>query len=279
MNCDQVKQNLALYVVDALSETEQLQVVTHLTDCAHCQALLAEYELLVSTLPEALASASTITVPDQVKSRILALIEAELTDTAPPKSVEPTPNTLSDNTNQPQRVFEKSWITHWRQRPFIFGSLALALLLIFLFWNLRLTNTLAQERALLAKFNALLDEREIILEIVDSTETTKRFMRPTVRQSEAPPYGKVYTRDGFHHVVAMAARLPIPLPGQAYHLWLTRDNQTFKAGTLTVNEDGFGLLVFDDPNDLNYDEAFVTLQAIDSTVPSDQPLIRWQKTE
>lgn len=52
------------------------------------------------------------------------------------------------------------------------------------------------------------------------------------------------------YVVAMAARLPQPPPGQAYHLWLVQGEQTELAGMMKINQDGFALVIYEaDQND------------------------------
>ncbi|MCE7989748.1 MAG: hypothetical protein DYG89_52045 [Caldilinea sp. CFX5] len=63
-------------------------------------------------------------------------------------------------------------------------------------------------------------------------------------------YGKVFTRSDMAYVVAMAARLPQPPPGQAYHLWLVQGEQTELAGMMKINQDGFALVIYEaDQND------------------------------
>ena len=75
----------------------------------------------------------------------------------------------------------------------------------------------------------------------------------------------------------LAARLPQPPAGQAYHLWLTSQGQTYLGGVLAVNAQGFGLLVFDADHDGPvYEAAQLTLQPEGSTAPSGSPVLTWQ---
>ena len=161
----------------------------------------------------------------------------------------------------------------WRPRLVNWG---LAILLAFsLAWGFQLNVALAQERALRSEFANLVDQQEIVLEVIDSSKTTKAFLRATSNDSNS--YGKLFTRSDFEEVVAMAGRLPVPPAGQAYHLWVTEEGKTYLAGTMKVNDKGFGLLVFtaDQPGPV-YEAAQLILQPSDSTSPVGTPIIAWQ---
>jgi hypothetical protein len=118
------------------------------------------------------------------------------------------------------------------------------------------------------------DQQEIVLEVIDSNKTERRVLLPPTGDSRA--YGKVFTRSDMPHVVAMAARLSPPAAGDAYHLWLTRENVTFLAGTLRTNDVGFGLLLYDDSVDgPQYSRAIVTLQRLGTMAPVDSAVLMW----
>jgi hypothetical protein len=140
-----------------------------------------------------------------------------------------------------------------------------------------LSVALARERALRAEFANLVDQQEIVLEVIDSTQTTRRVLLPP-EKGASNAYGKLFTRADLPHVVTMAARLPQPPAGQAYHLWVTPTaGQTHLAGVLRVNEQGFGLLVFDaDRNGPVYDDVQLSLQPVGSTAPAASPLLIWK---
>jgi hypothetical protein len=134
---------------------------------------------------------------------------------------------------------------------------------------------LAQERALRSEFADLVDQQEIVLEVIDSSKTTKAFLRATASDSNS--YGKLFTRSDMSDVVAMAGRLPVPPAGQAYHLWVTEEGRTYLAGIMKVNDKGFGLLVFTvDQLGPVYEAAQLILQPIGSTSPNGIPIIAWQ---
>jgi len=110
--------------------------------------------------------------------------------------------------------------------------------------------------------------------VVDAAEATRLILRSPDPDSSA--YGKLFTRPDLPHVVAMAARLPIPPQGQTYHLWLTSEGRTFLAGVLPVNDQGFGLLTFDADHDGPvYEAAQLTLQAAGAEAPGGETVLAW----
>jgi hypothetical protein len=288
MDCDQIRELLEAYTLGALDAEEKTKVELHLAKCPDCRDLADDYAEVVSTLPQALAAASSLTPPPRLKTQLLETITTLKKDTQavtnerrvedetvnPFSDIPPAP--LGGRVQKERPATRPSWLSWWWPRILPLGGVII-LLIVFLIWNVRLTIILAQERALRAEFANLVDQQEIVLEVIDSPETTRRLMRAVTPTSSAPPYGKVFTRQGLPHVIVMAARLLQPPPGQAYHLWLTVEGQTRLAGILNVNEDGFGLLVFDeDQNDPTYEQAQLTLQPIGSTTPATPPIILWQ---
>jgi hypothetical protein len=251
MTCqDPIQELLEAYVLGTLDATERVRVELHLQNCTDCQRLVNEYAEVASKLPQALATASQLSLPPELKSRVFETLAAERAST-------PT----------------RQILFRWRPRLVTWG---LAILLAFsLAWGFRLNVALAQERVLRSEFADLVDQQEIVLEVIDSSKTTKAFLRATSTDSNS--YGKLFTRSDFPEVVAMAGRLPVPSAGQAYHLWVTQSGQTHLAGTMKVNEKGFGLLVFtaDQPGPV-YEAAQLILQPIGSTSPSGTPTIAWQ---
>jgi Anti-sigma-K factor rskA/Putative zinc-finger len=251
MTCqDPVRELLEAYVLDTLDAAEKTRVERHLQNCDDCQRLVNEYAEVTSKLPQALATTSRLSLPPAIKSRILQTL---------------TPESSSARTRA----------TPFRWRPRL-GTWGLAILLAFsLAWGFRLNVALAQERALRSEFANLVDQQEIVLEVIDSNKTTKAFLRATASDSNS--YGKLFTRSDLPDVVAMAGRLPGPPAGQAYHLWVNQGGKTFLAGTMKVNDKGFGLLVFiaDQPGPV-YEAAQLILQPIGATSPSGVPTIAWQ---
>lgn len=157
--------------------------------------------------------------------------------------------------------------------------MALLLIMVLLGWSVQLSVALARERALRAEFANLVDQQEVVLEVIDSSQTTRRVLLPP-EESSSDAYGKLFTRSDLPHVVAMAARLLQPPAGQAYHLWGTSADRTYLAGVMKVNAQGFGLLVFDaDRSGPIYDSAQLILQPVGSTAPAGSPILTWKLSE
>ena len=103
-----------------------------------------------------------------------------------------------------------------------------------------------------------------------SNTTVKRALRPLDPGLPAfhDSYGKLWTRSDDADVVVMVNKLPEPLPGQHYELYVTSNGQTSDAGTLKLDADGFALLLFRaDRNGPVYQRAVVRL---DGT-----PVLQW----
>ena len=251
MTCqDPVQELLEAYVLGTLDVAEQARVERHLQGCKDCQRLAKQYAKVASKLPQALATASELPLPPEIKTHLL--------------------QTLAAQRPSARRRANPFW---WRPRLVTWG---LAILLAFsLAWGFSLNVALAQERALRSEFANLVDQQEVVLEVIDSSKTTKAFLRATA--SDSGSYGKLFTRSDMSHVVAMAGRLPVPPAGQAYHLWVGQEGQTHLAGTMKVNDKGFGLLVFTaDQSGPVYEAAQLILQPVGSTSPTGTPTIAWQ---
>ena len=247
---DPIQELLEAYVLDTLDASERARVEQHLQSCEDCQRLVYEYAEVASKLPQALAAATKLSLPPESKTRLLQTLAAETSS-----------------------IRTRAVPFGWRPRLVSWG---LAILLAFsLAWGFQLRVALAQERALRSEFANLLDQREIVLEVIDSSKTSKAFLRATADDSNS--YGKLFTRADMSDVVAMAGRLPGMPAGMAYHLWVTKDGQTYLAGVMKVNDKGFGLLVFmaDEPGPV-YEAAQLILQPIGSMSPSGTPVIAWQ---
>lgn len=281
MNCDDVRELLEEYVLGLLTPEEQQQVAAHLAGCPDCPAIAQEYADQLATLPEALAAVSPHQLPATVKTRLLERLETGATHSSGsnlalpilPPSTPIKPLLPTDGTRPPQELQLGIRRLRW--------ALAVAtLLLVFaLAWSIRLNVALARERALRTEFVELVGQQhELVLEIVDSGKTTRRVLRSTSESSNA--YGKVFTRSDMAYVVAMAARLPQPPAGQAYHLWLTQGEQTELAGMMKINQDGFALVIYEAAeNDPLYDRAYVTIQPQGGITPEGAPVITWQAEE
>lgn len=264
MICEQIREMIEAYALGALDAPDQAMVETHLAECADCRQLLNEYVEMVNALPQAVALASPLQLPDSLKARVLQLLET--VPPLPPAEAAP---------KKSQQTFPRPKSSWWRTRPLAAAAVVL-LIVVLLGWSVQLSVALARERALRAEFANLVEQQEIVLEVIDSNKTTRRVLLPP-EMGSSDAYGKLFTRSDLPHVVAMAARLPQPPAGQAYHLWVISDGQTRLAGVMKVNEQGFGLLVFDaDRNGPIYDSAQLTLQPVGSSAAIASPILVWK---
>lgn len=267
MTCEAIRDLLEAYALGALEVDEQQAVEEHLVGCPECSQLAAEYSDVVNRLPQALAAASPLTVPPDLKARVLQAVETPEPVT---QRATPRPDT--------QRGIRRRWFN-----PSRLGSVAVLLLIVALVWIMRLSTALAQEQDLRAR---LVDETELIFEVVDSDRTTRYFLRPSPEYAEQakpalPPYGKVFIRADLQHVVAMTGRM-LPAPsGKVYNLWLFKDDtNTVLAGKVMIDSEGFGSLIYDAPqNGPVYESAQVILQDEGSSSPDGVTVLGWLADE
>lgn len=294
MQCKSTRELLEEYALDLLDAEQRARVAEHLAGCADCRARHGEYVELLDTLPATLAAVSPHALPPALKEKLLQRLDAEtsagsaISDSPSSPAVSTSPSAVSNGapaaspshaSPTPNRSLERSE-SQERTRRLRWALVAASLLLVLsLTWSLRLSGVLARERALRADYVELVgQQQELVLEIVDSDRTIRRVLRSTSDESNA--YGKVFTRTDMAYVVAMAARLPQPPSGEAYHLWLLRSDAPELAGVMRINEYGFALVIHQaDAPDPQYERAYVTLQPQGSHAPQGDPVIAWQAEE
>ena len=294
MNCESIRGLLEEYALDLLDAEQRARVAEHLAECADCRLRHGEYAELLDTLPATLAAVSPHALPPALKEKLLQRLDAETSDptvvadsssspavSTSPAAVRNGAPAASPSHPSPAYLSSRSRSeSHTRTRRLRWALVAASLLLVLsLTWSLRLSGVLARERALRADYVELVgQQQELVLEIVDSDRTIRRVLRSTSAESNA--YGKVFTRTDMAYVVAMAARLPQPPSGEAYHLWLVRSDEPELAGVMRINGDGFALVIHQaDVVDPQYERAYVTLQPQGSHAPQGDPVIAWQAEE
>ncbi len=248
MDHSELREQLDAYALGALEVDEAEAVAAHLVTCAECRAELAEMRRVTDALPAALEVTSPLRVHPSVKRRVLAAIQR------PPRS--------------------------GHLRPALWPVAAAAALLMFIGSTAYAVHLQIEQKDLavavreetLHKLGATLSQRDQlrVLEVLDSNTTTKRPLRPVDPGLPAfhDSYGKLWTRSDDADVVVMVNKLPQPLPGQQYELYVTSNGRTSDAGSLKLDTDGFALLLFrTDRNGPSYQRAVVTL---DGT-----PVLQW----
>ncbi|MFZ4657139.1 MAG: anti-sigma factor domain-containing protein [Caldilineaceae bacterium] len=276
-----MRELLEEYALGLLTPEQQQQVAAHLAGCPDCRAIAQEYADQLATLPEALAAVSPHQLPTALKARLLQRLETGAANGLDNSLLRPLfPDSTPIKPTLPPAVACPAPDLHLGIRRLRWALAVATILLVFtLAWSIRWNVALTRERALRTEFVELVrHQHELVLEIVDSGKTTRRVLRSTSESSNA--YGKVFTRSDMAYVVAMATRLPQPPPGQAYHLWLVRGDQTELAGMMKINQEGFALVIYEaDQHDPIYDRAYVTLQPQGSATPEGAPVIAWQAEE
>jgi len=267
MNCEQIHELLEAYALGALDADSVAMVEKHLAECAECRELAEEFAGIANRLPQVLAMVSPLRPPDSMKDRLFDAIEADAT----------TSVKLHDKPTRtiPIRV-RRRYSRYTFQR--IGSAVALVLLMFSVVWIAHLSTALAHEQNLRERLE---HQTELIFEVVDSDQTTRRFLQPTENAPRlpdaGPPYGKVFTRADLPYVVAMTGRLPAPPAGQVYNLWLFSEGRSVLAGTIMPDDAGFDSLLFQANDDGPlYESAQLILQDEASDTPSGIPVLAWQ---
>lgn len=280
MTCDETRPLLEEYTLGLLSGEDHARVTEHLSECLDCHRIALEYAELTARLPVALAVASGLRPPPEIREYLIQTLQADAEQpqsrSEPGGSVQRHEADLPDESGAGSRLLRSPW---WNRRRLALAA-TIALLVVSLGWSVRLNQALSRERALRAEFADLVGQQEIVFEIVDSNETNRVILRPLASDSESRSYGKLFTRSDFPDVVVMAGRLPVPPEGESYHLWVTKDHGTTEfAGVVTVNAEGFGLLIFEaDENGPVYDSVWLTLQPEEAPAPVGSPVLIWESS-
>jgi hypothetical protein len=248
MDHHEIRERLEAHALGALDAEEAAAVADHLTTCDECRSELAELRRVTDGLAAALELTSPLRVHPSVKRRVLAAIQ---------RPSRPGPF-----------------------RPALWPVAAAAALLMFIGSTAYAVHLQIEQQDLavtvraetLNRLGATLSQRDQlrVLEVLDSNGTTRRPLRPADPGLPAfhDSYGKLWTRSDDADVVVMVNRLPRPLPGQRYELYVTSNGRTVDAGSLKLDSDGFAMLLFRaDRNGPSYQRAVVTL---DGT-----PVLQW----
>lgn len=272
MECDRIREQLEAYALDALEPAERAEVERHLEACDECRRIAVTLAELVALFPQAVTYAAPAAPSDEVKARLLAAVSAQSMLAGQRSSIvtrEPSVR-RSDTPGDAGRSPRRAWRTFAYAVPVV-------LLIFSLAWGFRLAGALERERDLKIEYLDLLDEvvgeQELVFEVIGFNDTDQQFLQ--AQQADSTSYGKVFTRPSMPYVVVMAGRLPEAPSDATFHVWITADGRASLAGELTVDDHGFGLLVYtvEEPGP-NYDAAFVTLQSPSENMPAGTEILR-----
>lgn len=267
MTCDEIRDLIDLSALGVLDDADARRVSEHVANCPTCRQALEEAERVAAHVPLALAAASPVRLPPDLKARVIASAMRDV-PVAPVASgapaVAPAPADGITLT-----------LPHWVNRRNVAAAAAVLILFASLAWSVRLSQALDRERSVRERMTALASQQqEIVIEVIDAPDGGKLFLAPTSDDSDA--YGKLYTRADLPEVVVMANRLPLPPDGQTYHVWLTTGDRTVHAGTLSLSDEGFGLLIHEAPRSGPvYDAVQVTLQPAEPASPDGEVVLQW----
>jgi len=270
MNCQQIQDQLEDYLFGALDREDRARFEHHLKSCSNCRRIVEQYQEVIHQLPQALAAASQLEAPLSMKTRLMKSVAGEAS-----KSRRPGAFLHNGRPASWLRSLISLRLLTWSGLSPVFVMVILLVAVLSVAWNAHLSVALAKERSLRAEFANLVDQQELVLEVIDSDQTSRVILRPVDQDSRS--YGKLFTRADMPHVVVMAARLQQPPPGQSYHLWVTYEGEIQHAGVLKLNEEGFGLLIFDDDQPgPGYESVQITLQPPDEIHNPGKLVLQWR---
>jgi hypothetical protein len=230
MNCDEARDLLAGYVLEALEPDEHEAVSRHLDACRDCARLAGALAVAAHELPLALDALEAPELPRTIARRVRRA-------THPP-------------------ALRRGWLPRGAPARIVVVAIAL-LVAVAVVAAIRSQQAVADEQNLRERLVRLVGEQSVVFDVVDSPRTSKALLLP--RQPGSHAYGKVYVRSDSNDAVAFVNRLPQPPGSLRYTLWLRAGRAVTQAGTFTLHH-GFGYLVFRRSEGARPRRAFVTLQ-------------------
>ena len=249
MEHDALREQLAAYALGALEPSEAEALSVHLRTCGPCRVELAELQRVADALVPALASASPLRIHPSLKSRVLARLAA-----APKRRRHLRPGLWPVAAAVALSMFVASavYAVHLQMEQQDLASSVRAETLA------RMGTTMSQS------------DQHRVMEVVDSSTTVKRSLRPAQPGSTAyrDAYGTLWTRSGDPDLVLMVNKLPPPGAGQHYDFFVTSHGETVYCGQLKPDPDGFALLLYRANMDAaSYQRVTVTLD--------ETPVLQW----
>jgi anti-sigma-K factor RskA len=229
---DALRDAAGAWVLGALDEDEAYGFAAHLEVCASCRDEVGRLRVAADALPLA---APPVSPPPELKTRLMAIVEAEAASAAPEARRAPSPSPVL------------GWLRGLLTRP-AFAATAAALLLVV---------------GGLAGF-AVRGGDESLRRVIPMTADGAKARGAQARL--------VQTDQG---VEVRVSDMPAPPPGRVYQVWLQRAGQApTPDAVFTVDRDGRGSVAVLGRT-AGTDTVLVTDEPLGgSTVPSRQPVLR-----
>lgn len=287
MTHDEAVELLPSYALGSLEDAAELE--RHLSSCAICPGLLAEYLETAARLGEAVEpSEPPYTLRDRIRSgspaagvirtgepadsagspssRLHRLSAGESGASAPGRG-ESAGDPAARGVTRPSGAAR---FRRWISRPAIGAGIAAALLLAALGTAYLQQQELTRQRQELA-----LDERGLAL--LTSTETTIERLNP-VAGLPSLAHGHWYHRDGVPTQVVVVEFLPAAPPGTEYVGWLRHaDGRWQSTGAFSLDANGYGRLIVLGSDGGDVREVLITRQRGASGTPSGERILDWIK--
>lgn len=256
MNCETIQEQLEAYAIGALESAEEQQVAQHLPQCPECADLLNQYQSVAALLPELLVDSTQHSLSPSVKERLMQQVAAE--ERRSSMTAKPSVSTAPSSQ-------KTTW--RWNRWPIWAGT---AVIIIALLWLAQSTFSPSQPPD--SDLQAIIQQQMTVQEIVESTETRQLVLEP--QEDLLAASGRLYTNPENPTLVLTATGLPQPQEGEGYFVWYGSDESFELAGSLTVNEDGFGLIVFESDEKETMNFAQIAIQPVND-LTTGKLVLRW----
>lgn len=136
-----------------------------------------------------------------------------------------------------------------------------------------LAEEVEQQDLLLVGQRESLSEQTAMLQFITGNNTLRLGLYPTAENSSAS--GRAYMQPDQRNAVFLVLDMPQPSAGETYHIWITTPDETFLAGTIEVDENGFGKLITDMKRvNIDYQTIDLALQPLGSQQIG-EPILSW----
>jgi anti-sigma-K factor RskA len=231
MSCAEIEELSGLYVLDALEPAERRDVESHLATCPQAHA---EYAEVGGVVPALASLATPVDAPPQLKARVIAAVQREAASVSSHAAKpEVKPWTLA--VGAPSPAARRSLVPAWAS-----WASALAAVLILAVVGVWALGLQGQAQRADARAAALADA----IEAFSAPDSETAVLRGSGAQSDASGFAAL-TADGKSYLV-MIGLSPLPAD-QTYQAWYIADGAPASAGLMTVDEDGYAVIVDPQP--------------------------------